>query len=100
MSGIARKYNFQAGQKIQSAQVDEELDQLVAGHNDHDTRIVDIEGGIGSNIYTKVEVNNLFTNAIFGEPPLNGVTLEYLEPKVRIASIGGLMYAYQNFRGF
>ena len=99
MSQFTRKYNFEPGKKIYSGQVDEEFDQLIDGHNDHDTRIVGLEAG-GSNLYSKTEVDNLFTNAIFGEPPLNGVTLEYLEPKVRVASIGGLLYVYQNCGGF
>jgi hypothetical protein len=39
MAQIARKYDFSPGTKAYSAQVDEELNALVAAHNDNDTRI-------------------------------------------------------------
>ncbi|MCU7521930.1 MAG: hypothetical protein HF312_17075 [Ignavibacteria bacterium] len=39
MSQISRKFDFQPGTKIKSADVDDEFNQLIAGHNDHDTSI-------------------------------------------------------------
>jgi microcystin-dependent protein len=36
---LARLYNFAAGTPAVADEVDAELDQLVAGHNDHETRI-------------------------------------------------------------
>lgn len=37
MGQINRLYNFQAGLKAKSAEVDAEFDQLVSAHNEHDT---------------------------------------------------------------
>lgn len=44
---MARLYDFVAGTKIRSAQVDAELDQFVVGHNDHDTKIDALQTGAG-----------------------------------------------------
>jgi hypothetical protein len=99
MSLLSRLFNFQPGGKIKSQDVDSELDQLVIGHNDHDGRIVNLEGGLDSNFYTKEDVNNLITEAEFGTPPLGGVTYEYLEPTVRAAVVAGKLAAHSNYGG-
>lgn len=63
MSTLSRKYDFVAGQRARSAQVDEELNQLVTGHNDHDGRIVTIE----TDYATTAEVDVKIAQAQFGE---------------------------------
>lgn len=129
MSNIARKYDFQPGTKAFSAQVDEELDQLVDAHNDHETRIAATEAG-GTQFYSKQEINDLFVAAEFGTPPAGGVNTTYLtngavtSPKLgdgavtttkmaaggvthdrlsaseQTASVGGTLYAYQALGGW
>ncbi|WP_028609231.1 hypothetical protein [Paenibacillus harenae] len=46
MGLLNRLYTFIAGQRIVSTQMNDELNQLIAGHNNHDTRIVAAEGDI------------------------------------------------------
>jgi hypothetical protein len=129
VSTISRKYDFQAGQKIQSAQVDEELNQLVDGHNGHEERILAVEAG-GTQFYSKSEINDMFVAAEFGTPPVGGVNTAYLTdgavttPKLadsgvttakmaagsvthdrlsgseQTASVGGTLYAYTNLGGW
>jgi hypothetical protein len=47
MGIIARIYDFVAGTKIKSADIDAELNQLVSAHNDHDTKIDGLQAGSG-----------------------------------------------------
>lgn len=42
MGKKSRKYDFQPGQKVYSAQVDEELNQLIDAHNEQDDTLIDI----------------------------------------------------------
>lgn len=90
MGQIARKYNFAAGTRAKADQVDEEFDQLVLAHNEHDTRLVAAEEGLApkadltatntrvstleTNSATHTEVAAAVTEAMLGNPPLGGVT--------------------------
>lgn len=47
MGIIARIFDFVAGTKIRSADIDAELNQLVSAHNDHDTKIDGLQAGTG-----------------------------------------------------
>ncbi|RUS42270.1 hypothetical protein [Cohnella sp. AR92] len=95
MGLLSRLFDFQAGSRIRSGQVDAELDQLVAGHNDHDGRIVAMEQGgataaqlaetngrvttLETNSATHAEVAQAITEAMLGNPPIGGVTTEMLQ---------------------
>lgn len=78
MSTISRKYDFQPGTKVFSSQVDEEFNQLVDAHNDHETRIAGVEGTFATQYYTKAQVDNVIVNSQFGTPPLGGVNTAYI----------------------
>jgi hypothetical protein len=103
MSQLTRSYNFQEGQRIQSAQVDEELDQLVAGHNEHDTRIDTVE--------TSVEVmQGALQAAVDGIVPPSTITAAMIQDGAiahnelsaseQTASVGGMLNAYYNQGGW
>lgn len=83
MGVISRLYDFVAGSKIRSGQVDEELNQLVTGHNDHDGRILIVEDSITNVQATKQYVNTQVTEAMLGNPPLGGVVMAMLGPDVQ-----------------
>lgn len=120
MAQVSRKYNFQPGKKIKSAEVNDELNQLVSAHNVNDARVTNLEGGLGSNFYTKTDVDNIVAAAQFGTPPLGGVhtefihdeavttakiapeavTLDKLQPGARAAVVAAKLYAHSTLGGF
>jgi hypothetical protein len=79
VSTINRLYNFQAGQKIFSQQVDDELNQQVEAHNEHDGRIVTLETTGATTGY----VDEQITQAMLGNPPLGGVTWDMLDQQTQ-----------------
>ena len=116
MGQITRKYNFQPGTRIQSAQVDEEFDQLVDAHNTNDNRLTAVEGSMATgaslaatnarvetleaNSATHTEVAQAITEAMLGNPPLGGVTPAMLARSVMTGIRAGKLYAYKNQGGF
>jgi hypothetical protein len=49
MGKKSRKYDFQPGQKVYSAQVDEELNQLIDAHNEQDDTLTDLNTRVAAN---------------------------------------------------
>lgn len=49
MGQKSRKYDFQPGQKVFSNQIDEELNQLIDGHNEQDNQITSLNTRVSAN---------------------------------------------------
>lgn len=60
MGVLARLYDFIAGTRITSASVDAELNQLVTGHNDHETLLINLAAGTGltDGVVTSAKIAN------------------------------------------
>lgn len=92
MGILARLYNFasKSGKTIVSAQVDQELNQLINGHNDHDANKVNktdvIQKGAGmaysptatTDPANKGYVDLVVASAVLGVPPVGGIPPEML----------------------
>jgi hypothetical protein len=58
MSQISRKYDFQAGLKAKSQEVDDELNQLVDAHNSLDTSVTSLTSRVATNEATIVSTQS------------------------------------------
>ncbi|UVI31216.1 hypothetical protein [Paenibacillus spongiae] len=107
MAQISRKYNFQPGQKIRSAQVDEELDQLVTAHNEQDT-ILTQNVELTNLLETQVQQlqDGVVPDGTISNAMLQAGAVSYskltpdLQEQMDIADVASKLYLYQNAGGW
>jgi peptidoglycan hydrolase CwlO-like protein len=61
MSQISRKYDFQAGLKAKSQEVDDELNQLVDAHNSLDSSVTSLTNRVATNETTIISTQSSLT---------------------------------------
>jgi hypothetical protein len=96
-------YDFQPGQRIQSAQIDDEFNQLVTSNNDVDNRLTGAEDDITT-------MQGALQAAVSGIVPPSTITSAMIQDGAiahnelsaseQTASVGGTINAYYNFGGW
>lgn len=61
MPNIDRKYDFVPGQRVYSAQIDEELNQLVDAHNTNDNSLTTLTNRVATNETTLISTQSALT---------------------------------------